>query len=285
MKMIVKKVNYLLVLFLLIAAMFADISLAEDVKPAEKPTGELAVSALSSYIWRGQEMTRGSVVVEPSATISYKGFTFNAWGNLDTKPYSAANANYAGKHTETDFIVSYSQKFGILQVTPGYIYYALGAPYTGATAPLDSQEVFLALGLDTILSPTLTAYKEIDHYHQWYFMLGVSHTFALHEKVGLKLAATASYLASNDENTYAKYNSSAVATTDKYSNFHDGTVSISLPVAVTKSFTVTPTASYVFPLCDDAKYEMKGRGLQGVASSSERDSSFVYGGITLSFAF
>ncbi|PKN68415.1 MAG: hypothetical protein CVU52_10135 [Deltaproteobacteria bacterium HGW-Deltaproteobacteria-10] len=285
MKTIMKKVSCLLALLLLVATMFADISLADDVKPVEKPTGEVAVSALSAYIWRGQEMTRNSVVVQPSATISYKGFTFNAWGNLDTKPYSAANANYAGKHTETDFTLSYSKKFGILTVTPGYIYYALGAPNTGAAVPLDSQEVFLTLGLDTILSPTLTAYKEIDHYHQWYFLLGVSHTFALHEKVGLKLAATASYLASNDENTYARYNSNAVATTDKYNNFHDATVSISLPVAVTKSLTLTPTASYVFPLCDDAKYEMKGRGLQGVTSPTDRNSSFLYGGVALSFAF
>ncbi len=294
MKEITKKT--IMMVFILVIVMVAPIvAIADEQKPPEKKqeqkveedkvTGGIDVSVLSAYIWRGQEMTRGSVVVEPSATISYKGFTFNAWGNLDTKPYSAANANYAGKHTETDFIVSYSKKFGILQVTPGYIYYALGAPYTGATAPLDSQEVFLTLGLDTILAPTLTAYKEIDHYHQWYFLLGVSHTFALHEKVGLKLAATASYLASNDENTYAKYNSSAVATTDKYNNFHEGTVSISLPVAVTKSFTVAPTASYVFPLCDDARYEMKGRGLQGVTSTTDRNSSFLYGGITVSFAF
>ncbi len=285
MKKNMKKVNWLLALLLLIAAMFADISLAEDVKPVEKPTGELAVSALSSYIWRGQELTRSSVVIQPSATIGYKGFSFNVWGNLDTKPYSALAANYGGKYTETDYTLSYSKKLGILQVTPGYIYYALGAPNISAAVPLDSQEVFLTLGLDTILSPTLTAYKEIDHYHQWYFLLGVSHTFALHEKVGLKLAATASYLKSEYEGTYARYDTNSLATSDKYNNFHDGTVSISLPVAITKSLTVTPTASYVFPLCDDAKYEMKGRGLQGASSPSDRNSSFAYGGITLSFAF
>ena len=281
----VKKVNCLLAILLLFAAMSANISLAEDAAPVEKPTGELAISALSSYIWRGQELTRGSVVFQPSATIGYKGFSFNVWGNLDTKPYSAASANYSGKYTETDLTASYAKKLGILQVTPGYIYYALGAPYSGAAAPLDSQEVFLTLGLDTILSPTLTAYKEIDHYHQWYFLLGISHTFALHEKVGLKLAATASYLKSEDEGTYARYDSASVTTTEKYNNFHDGTVSVSMPVAITKSLTVTPTASYVFPLCDDAKYEMKGRGLQGVAGPPDRNSYFVYGGITLSFAF
>ncbi len=258
---------------------------AEQKPEEDKVTGEIDLSVLSAYIWRGQELTRNSVVVQPAATFSYKGFSVNVWGNLDTKPYSAANANYGGKYTETDFTVSYSKKFGILQVTPGYIYYALGAPYSGATAPLDSQEVFLTLGLDTILSPTLTAYKEIDHYHQWYFLLGISHTFALHEKVGLKLSASASYLLSADETTYAKYDSNSLTTTDKFNNFHDGTISICLPVAVTKSLTVTPTASYVFPLSDDAKYEMKGRGLQGAVAPSDKNSSFLYGGVTLSFTF
>jgi hypothetical protein len=280
-----KKVNCLMAVLMFMAVLSADISLAEDVKPEEKPTGEISVSVLSAYIWRGQELTRNSIVLQPSATVGYKGFSVNVWGNLDSKPYSAVAANYGGKYTETDYTISYSKKFGIVQVTPGYIYYALGAPYSGAAAPLDSQEVFLTLGLDTILSPTLTVYKEIDHYHQWYAILGVSHTFALHEKVGLKLAATASYLASGDENTYAKYDSSAAATTDKYNNFHDGTFSVSIPVAVTKSLTVTPTASYVFPLCDDAKYEMKGRGLQGAVTPADRSSSFFYGGVTLSFAF
>jgi hypothetical protein len=282
-------------LLLLIIAVLPLISWAEEPKPAEpkpveqkqeedKVTGEVAASVLSAYIWRGQELSRHSVVIQPSVTANYKGFTANVWGNLDTKPYSSTDASYSSNYTETDVTLSYTKKLGIVQLGGGYIYYALGAPYSGAADPLDSQEIFVTLGLDTILAPTLTVYKEIDHYHQWYFLLGVSHTFALHEKVGLKLAATASYLKSEDDTTYAKYDSNSVATTDKYNNFHDGTLSVSVPVAITKNLTVTPTASYVFPLCNDAKYEIKGRGLQGT-SPADRDSAYFYGGVTLSFAF
>jgi hypothetical protein len=264
---------------------------APEQKPAEQPpeedkvTGEVDLSVLSAYIWRGYEQTRDSVVVQPVATVSYKGFSVNVWGNLDTKPYSADDAKYGAKYTETDYTVSYSKKFGILQVTPGYIYYALGAPYAGGTAPLDSQELFLTLGLDTILQPTLTVYKEIDHYHQWYFLLGVSHTIEFNKIISLKLAASASYLLSTDETTYAKYDSNSIATTDKYDNFHDGTVSVSLPIAVYKTLSVTPTVSYVFPLCDDARYEMRAHGLQGVTNPSDRDSASLYGGVTLSYTF
>jgi len=255
------------------------------VPEEDKVTGEIDLSVLSAYIWRGYEQSRNSVVVQPAVTASYKGFSLNVWGNFDTRSYSAADAKYAANYTETDYTISYSKKFGILQVTPGYIYYGLGAPYAGGTAPLDSQELFLTLGLDTILQPTLTAYKEIDHYRQWYFLLGVSHTIEFNKIVSLKLAASASYLLSTDETTYAKYDSNSLPTTDKYNNFHDGTASVSLPIAVYKTLSVTPTVSYVFPLCDDARYEMRAYGKQGAANPSDRDSSYLYGGVTLSYTF
>jgi hypothetical protein len=258
---------------------------AEQTQEEDKVTGELDLSVLTAYIWRGYEQSRDSVVVQPAVTVGYKGFLVNVWGNLDTRPYSAVNDNYAAKYTETDFTISYSKKFGIVQITPGYIYYALGAPYAGGPAPLDSQELFITVGLDTILQPTLTAYKEIDHYHQWYFLLGVSHTIEFNKVISLKLAASASYLLSTDETTYAKYDSNSIATTDKYNNFHDGTASISLPIAVYKTLSVTPTVSYVFPLCDDARYEMRAYGKQGAANPSDRDSSYLYGGVTLSYTF
>jgi hypothetical protein len=294
MKVNMKKLlSVFAVLYMLIAALpfvcFADEpkqeAKQEQKQEGDKVTGGLDLSVLSAYIWRGQELSRHSIVVQPSATLSYKGFTANVWGNLDTRPYSAGDAGYAGNFTETDITLSYSRKFGIVQAGAGYIYYALSAPYSGAPDPLDSQEVFVTVGLDTILQPTFTAYKEIDHYHQWYFLLGVSHLFEFNKIVSLKLAASASYLLSTDETTYAKYDGNALATTDKYNNFHDGTVSVSLPLAVYKSLTITPTVSYVFPLSNDARYEMKGRGLQGAASPSDRDSAFLYGGITMSFAF
>jgi hypothetical protein len=257
----------------------------EQKQEEDKVTGEIDLSVLSAYIWRGQELSLDSVVVQPAVTVSYKGFSLNVWGNLDTRPYSAADAKYAANYTETDYTISYSKKFGILQVTPGYIYYGLGAPYAGGTAPLDSQELFLTLGLDTILQPTLTAYKEIDHYRQWYFLLGVSHTIEFNKIISLKLAASASYLLSTDETTYAKYDKNSLPTTDKYNNFHDGTASVSLLIAVYKALSVTPTVSYVFPLCDDARYEMRAYGKQGAANPSDRDSSYLYGGVTLSYTF
>ena len=41
-----------------------------------------------------------------------------------------------------------------------------------------------------LLTPTLTVYKDIDHYHEWYFLLGFSHTIEFNKMVGLKLAGS-----------------------------------------------------------------------------------------------
>ncbi|MEN6509731.1 MAG: hypothetical protein ABFD63_13280 [Smithella sp.] len=249
-------------------------------------TGEVAASVLSAYIWRGQEMTRHGVVVQPSATIGYRGFSFNVWGNIDTRPYSAGEDKYSPHLSETDVTLSYTHKFGIVSLGAGYIYYGLAALYPGGADPLDAQEIFVTMSVDTLLTPTLTVYKEIDHYHQWYATLGISHTFALHERVGLKLAGQISYLKSEDETTYPKFDSDSLATMDKFNNFHDATFTISLPVSVTKNIAITPLLTYVFPLSNDARYEMKARGLQGTLNPSDKDSSsFLYGGVTLSFAF
>ncbi|MHB8139452.1 MAG: hypothetical protein ACYDGO_13855 [Smithellaceae bacterium] len=259
---------------------------AEQKQEEDRITGEVAASILSAYIWRGQEMTRHGVVVQPSATIGYKGFSLNIWGNLDTRSYSAGTEKYSSNYTETDVTLCYSHKFGIVSVGAGYIYYGLAALQPGGTDPLDSQEIFATVSVDTILTPTLTIYKEIDHYHQWYATLGVSHVFKLHERIGLKLAGQVSYLKSEDDSTYPKFDSDSVATTDKFNNFHDATITISLPVTVTKHIAITPLLTYVFPLSNDARYEMKARGLQGAASPSDKDSSsFLYGGVTISFAF
>jgi hypothetical protein len=269
-----------LVLILLLGAAGQGRAAEED-----KVSGEAAVSILSAYIWRGQELSRFSPVVQPAATVSYRGFSVNLWGNLDTRPYSAGTDGSSSNFTEVDATISYTRAFGIVSVGGGYIYYGLNSLTPGGADPLDSQEIFAVVSVNTLFSPTLTLYKEIDHYHQWFALLSVSHTFALHERVGLKLAGSVSYLKSEDASTYPKFDGNSLATNDPFNNFHDAALAVSLPVSVTRRLTVTPTLTYVFPLTNDAKYEMRARGLAGTARRPTADSTYLYGGVTVSFAF
>lgn len=269
-------------------------------KPAEeeKPAGDVTVTAMSRYIWRGYELSRDSVVFQPSMTIGYKGFSANFWGNLDTKPYfaGAVDTSHSSAWNETDWTLWYTKNLGRFNLGFGYIYYALASLNRDAPDRADFQEIFATASLNALLSPTFTVYKEISHYRNWYFLLGLSHAFEINRIASLKLAASASYLLSTYADAalfnagagyggYPGFDGSAQATNDKFRNFHDGNLTISLPVKATGNLTITPAISYVFPLSNDAKYEMKGSGIKGVSTPEDRDSAFLSGGLAVSFSF
>ncbi|MBI4773723.1 MAG: hypothetical protein HY788_06000 [Deltaproteobacteria bacterium] len=260
-------VLYIIACFLLCFALVMP-SYAEE----QTPWADASVSVLTAYIWRGIELSRDSIVVQPTMSVGYYGFYANFWANIDTNPYTADDEGANAKWNESDFTIAYGTSFGILNVEGGYIYYALDSVD-------DSQEVFASLGVDTILSPTLTVYKEFARYPSWYFLFGISHSFAFTDFMSLDLSASASYLLSDDADDYPEVNDNGEPTGDEFSNFHDGVLSASLPISFAKYFTVAPTISYVFPITDDAKNQM-----QFFSKNGESDQ-FVYGGISVGFAF
>ena len=264
-----KKKISLAVLGALCCMQFSGMAMAEE----DKPTANLAVSTLSKYVWRGFEMSKDSLVLQPSMTVAYKGFSANAWGNEDTKVY-VQNAEGAGTNnwTETDLTLAYDWTMGPVGLTAGYIYYSL--------IGLDSQEVFGRATLHTFLTPTLTVYRDYDHYAGWYTTLGVSHTVPLMDKIGLNLGAQIGYLAADDANSYAK-----VGTTEAYKGFHDGQLSASIAIPINQYISITPVLNYSFPLTSNARDLFKTTSQEFLNSGSDGRSDFIYGGITVSMAF
>jgi hypothetical protein len=100
----------------------------------EKPTGDVTVGAFSQYIWRGQELSQDSIVIQPSMTIGYKGFSVNLWGNFDSDYYAKESADW----NETDLTLRYTKTIGNFGLSAGYIYYSLDGLD-------DSQEVFMGV--------------------------------------------------------------------------------------------------------------------------------------------
>lgn len=243
------------------AAMIAMTGIAA-AEEAEKPTADLTVAALSQYIWRGYELSQDSIVIQPSMTIGYKGFSMNLWGNLDTNTVSDDTNNW----NETDMTLSYSQQFGMVKLSGGYIYYSLDGLD-------DSQEVFVSAGLDVLLNPTLTIYREFAHLPSWYATLAVSHSIPVSGDITLDLGGQLSYLMSDDEGGYVEVNG------DKFRDFHDGLISAKLNIPVTEYVKVTPQIYWAFPISDEASDEIKGLSVDG------DDSNFIYGGISVSFSF
>jgi hypothetical protein len=230
----------------------------------EKPTADLTVGAYSQYIWRGFELSKDSIVVQPSTTVAYKGFSANLWGNLDTDPYSTTT-DEANNWNETDMTLAYGWEMGPAAFSVGYIYYALDGD--------DTQEFFASAALDTLLTPTLAVYRDTDAFPGWYATLGIGHSFPVTGDITLDLGGLVSYLAADEASTYAEADGS------KYSNFHDGVVSIGFTIPVNTYITVIPKLSYTFALSSDAEDLMKASSKDG------NDDDFIYGGVAVSMAF
>jgi hypothetical protein len=210
------------------------------------PTASGSASFLSKYVWRGFELSDDSIIIQPSMTIGYNGFAFNAWSNLDTGAEGGADLN------ETDLTVSYDTKVGSFGLGGGYIYYGLAGD--------DTQEFYAKASYDTLLAPTLIIYKDFDAFPGYYMSLGLSHSISLTDAVALNLSGSVGYYIQTE------------STGDKFSGLQDGLVSASLSIPVAKYVTVAPTVSYSFALTDKAK------DLLGTSGN-------MYGGVVLTFSF
>ena len=260
-----KKVILRLAILILVLIVGSSIVMAEE----GKPTASADVGVFNKYVWRGYELSDDSVVIQPSTTISYKNFSFNLWGNLDTRMDDDTHSN---QFNEIDMTLSYDKELGPVCLGAGYIYYGLDGIN-------DSEEIYLSIGIDTILSPTFTVYREIAHLPSWYLIFAVSHSFELPKNITLDLAGSVGYYYADNADDFAEYNSQLVASNDPYRSFHDGLVSIGLTVPVTEYITISPGVSYSFPLTGDADNHI-------VATNAySDDSDYVYGGATLSISF
>lgn len=250
---------------------FAGAALAEE----EKPTADLTVAALNQYIWRGFAFSRDSVVVQPSMTVGYKGFSANMWANVDSDLYATGGGDTSNNWTETDLTLSYAWAMGPVNYSAGYIYYGLdGIP--------DTQEFFASAGLDVLLKPTLTIYRDTDNLAGWYLTLGISHSLPLPNDLALDLGAKVGYLAADGASSYGKVTNGVESATDAYSGLLDGVLSASVTIPVTKYVSLIPQVAYSFALSSDASDLLKARNLAAI--DKEKDN-FIYGGIACKLAF
>ena len=259
-----KQVILRLATLILVLIVSSSIVMAEE----NKPTASADVGVFNKYVWRGYELSNDSVVIQPSTTISYKDFSFNLWGNLDTRMDDDTHSN---QFNETDMTLSYDKEFGPVCLGAGYIYYGLDGIN-------DSEEIYLSIGIDTILSPTLTAYREIAHLPSWYLSFGISHSFELPKDITLDLAGTVGYYYSDDDD-FVEMDENLNPTTEKYRSMHDGLISAGLTIPMGEYFILSPMVAYSFPLTDKADDNIAG------TNGFSDDSDYFFGGATMSVAF
>jgi hypothetical protein len=247
---------------------------------SDKPpvSGSAGLGVFNKYVFRGYELSADSVVIQPSVSVSYKYFSASFWGNIDSEenPTQSFVPDRADEKSfnETDLTLSYTFVIDKLSMTAGYIYY--GTKYAAET-----EELFLTLGYDTLLKPTLSVYRDITEYSGTYVNLAVAHSIPLIKDITLDLGASAGYFVGDNDywNTFEE--STADYTGDKYKALHDGMVKAGLTIPVAETISVQPVVQYWFPLSNKAKKTIDGSSYN---FNGKLDDTLVAGvNMTLSF--
>lgn len=197
-----------------------------------KVTGDAYVNYSSMYLWRGFDLSNGDPVAQGGMDLSFKGLTLSYWSN-----YNLKNSQL----DETDITVDYSYApSDLVTLNVGNILYSVSGS--------DTSEVYAGVSLNTLLSPSLTAYYDYDQFSgDVYVAASIGHSFELQKGLSLNLGALASYVDNDD-----------------YSNLHNAEFSAGLDYAVTDQISLSPSVVYSTPLSDDADNAIDDEFLAGL---------------------
>ncbi len=127
-----------------------------------------------------------------------------------------------GEATETDIVIDYSRDLNdMVSISVGNIFYQLEGMD-------DTNELYLTVALNTILSPALTVYYDWDKADEdgLFYTLSVGHDIALTEALSLSLGGLVSY------------NQSCDYSVGDYDDFHNYELSAAVDYAVTEYISV-----------------------------------------------
>jgi hypothetical protein len=222
---------------------------APEKPPEDKVTGTASVTVLNRYIFRGYQIGKSGLVIQPSLSASYKGFSATYWGNIDTNQRNTTSAVFADEghkgFNEADLTLSYTYTVEKFSLTGGYIYYDLR--YANST-----EEFFVTLAYDMLTKPTFSMYQDINAYPGTYMNLSFAHSFSLPKDITVDLGASFGYEAGQGRYWQTFQPATGDYTGSKYKGFHDGMVKAGLTIPVTKAFLVQPLVQYYFPLSGDS---------------------------------
>lgn len=202
----------------------------------------LSADVASRYVWRGQNLGH-TAVLQPSATIGKSGFSFNAWGNMPLSDVSSAPGAGGRRFTfnEVDFTLDYSGDLpgsDLVDYSAGFILYTFPSN-TGVFSAPSVHELYLGFSFDTLLSPSITFYRDTNITNGWYVNGGVGHSVELDESLALDLGASLGWGDSKYNNAYW-----TAGSTTPGAALNDLVLSAALPLAV-GNVSIVPSLSYV----------------------------------------
>ena len=193
----------------------------------DEPAVTLDIPVSSDYVWRGQVFD-DEAVIQPSLGVEFHGFGLEYWQNYSTKD-DVIN--------EYNVTLGYTHGLGPVALTLGLVSY----DYPNTEDP-STQEVFLSLAMDGLVSPFLTAYYDVNETEALYIELGASYTYDLTDKTSIELAVS---VGAGDE-AYSEY---WFGMPD--ARMQDGNIRVSIPWAMTEKLTLTLSGQFTAMLDPD----------------------------------
>lgn len=241
-------------------------------------TGNASLGLYNRYIFRGYLLGRDSLIIQPSLSVSYGGFSASLWGNIDTSekatPCFYPDAPGLMSFNETDLTLSYAQSAGKFGWTAGFIYY--GTKYAKET-----QELYAGISCDILGKPTLTVYRDISAYPGTYLNFSLAHSISLKNGLLLDLGVSLAYFAGAADYWRTYDSSSGAYTGKKYRALHDGQIKAALTVPLGKGLNLQALIQYCFPLSAAAKRTIDGYSYN---INGHLERVFVFG-TTLTFSY
>jgi hypothetical protein len=158
----------LLVSFSLLLLIFSTCAVARDDGESSVSLN-LEAAALNKYVWRGMILTDGPVF-QPAVTLGFSGLSLGLWVNLELNDVNDNRFHI----TEVDYDARYSFSFDKLSANIGIIRYTFPNTDLGSTT-----EIYAGIGLDTVLQPSITIYRDIDLIDGTYISFAGSQSLAL----------------------------------------------------------------------------------------------------------
>ncbi len=144
------------------------------------------------------------------------------------------------------------------------------------------REVFMVIHLDNLLSPGLTVMKNLEGSKYLLEWLNTPPELMITDNISLKPNLSASYMKSDDTATSIPRHSDLIFKPLIRNPFHNGAISLSLPIPLTESLTISPAITYAFSINDTVRQEYRGKSLINLI---DKDSAIVYTGIHLKYSF
>lgn len=247
------KTKLLITLLCLLTAVAFQPAFAQDDEEIVL-SGSADVSFANIYIWRGLALTDGPVM-QPSLTLGAGGLSLNAWGNFELDD---VNDNEF-KFTEIDLTADYAFELEMVTLNIGVIYYTF--PNTDFDSTL---EFYVSAALNTIISPSVTVYKDVDLVEGMYANFGLGYDLPIEDSdVTVSLAANAGW---GDEDHNLFYYGAAEAT------FTDLLLSGSVSIPLTDQLSLGGMLAWSNLLSDE------------IEANFEEPDNFI-GAISASWAF